>query len=109
MTRPKTHVRRGDTVYVLSGKDRGKRGKILRVFPVKGRVVVEGVNVVKRHQRPTRQVMQGGIVEKEAPIHISNVMLVCPRCNRPTRTGRRQLEDGRRVRTCKRCGEVVDG
>lgn len=108
MAHIRTHVRRGDTVLVLSGKDKGKKGKILRVLPVRGRVVVEGVNIVKRHQKPTRQMMQGGIVEKEAPIHISNVMLICPRCNRPTRTGRRQLEDGRRLRTCKRCGEVVD-
>ena len=109
MTRPKTHVRRGDTVLVISGKNRGKKGKVLRVLPAAGRVVVEGVNIVKRHQRPTRQVMQGGIIEKEAPIHISNVMLVCPRCNQPTRVARRQLEDGRRLRACKRCGEVVEG
>lgn len=104
----KTHVRRGDTVVVISGKDRGKKGKVQRVLPVKRRVVVEGVNIVKRHQKPTRQVMQGGIIEKEAPIHISNVMLVCPRCSRPTRVGRKVLEDGRRLRVCKRCGEVVD-
>lgn len=102
------HVRQGDTVLVLRGKDRGKKGKVLRVLPTDSRVVVEGVNVVKRHQRPTRQVMQGGIVEKEAPFDLSNVMLVCPRCGDPARIGRRLLEDGRRVRACKRCGEVVD-
>lgn len=108
MTRPKAHVRQGDTVLVLAGKDRGKKGKVLRVFPVDRRVMVEGVNIVKRHQRPTRQVMQGGIVEQEAPVHISNVMLVCPRCNTPTRVGKRRLENGRHVRACKHCGEVVD-
>lgn len=108
MTRPKLHVRRGDTVLVLTGKDRGKRGKVLRALPDRGRVIVEGVNVVKRHQKPTRQVMQGGIIEKEAPIHASNVMLVCPRCGSPTRVGRRRREDGRGVRVCKRCGEDID-
>ncbi len=95
-------------MVVLAGKDRGKKGKVLRVLPEKQRVIVEGVNVVKRHQRPTRQVMQGGIIEKEAPVHLSNVMLVCPRCNTPTRTARRILESGRKVRACKRCGEVID-
>lgn len=108
MTRPKLHVRRGDTVLVITGKDRGKKGKVLRAIPDRWRVIVEGVNLVKRHQRPTRQVMQGGIIEKEAPIHVSNVMLVCPRCGSPTRVGRRRLEDGRRVRVCKKCGEDID-
>ena len=108
MTRPKVHVRRGDTVVVLTGKDRGKKGKVVRVLPEACRVVVEGVNIVKRHQRPTRQVMQGGIIEKEAPVHASNVMLVCPRCGQPTRVGKRRLETGERVRACKRCGEVID-
>lgn len=108
MTRPKAHVRRGDTVVVLTGKDRGKKGKVVRVLPEARRVVVEGVNIVRRHQRPTRQVMQGGIIEKEAPLHVSNVMLVCPRCGEPTRVGKRRLETGKHVRACKRCGEVID-
>lgn len=108
MTRPRAHVRSGDTVLVLAGKDRGKKGKVLRVLPTARRVIVEGVNVVKRHQRPTRQVMQGGIIEKEAPVHLSNVMLVCPRCNTPTRPSKRRLDSGRNVRACRRCGEVID-
>ncbi|MDI3316684.1 MAG: 50S ribosomal protein L24 [Bacillota bacterium] len=101
-------VRKGDLVQVLSGKDAGKRGKILRTLPRLRRVVVEGVNVAKKHRKPTPQVMQGGIVEQENPIDASNVMLVCPHCDRPTRVAHRVLDDGRKVRTCKRCGEVID-
>ena len=105
---PKVHVKKGDTVIVIAGKDRGKKGKILRVFPAKGRVLVEGINMVKRHTRPTQKVQQGGIISKEAPLDASNVQLVCGSCGRPTRTGKKTLADGRRVRFCKNCGEVVD-
>lgn len=108
MTRPKVHVRKGDTVVVIAGKDKGKKGKILRVIPSEQRVIVEGVNKVKRHMRPNPQLQQGGIIEKEAPLHSSNVMLVCTKCDRPTRIGRRILADGRKVRVCKKCGEVID-
>jgi len=101
------HVRRDDLVMVIAGKDRGKTGKVLRVLPKRQRVVVEGVNLVKRHLRPSLR-SQGGIVEREAPIHVSNVMLVCTKCGRPTRVGRRFLEDGRKVRVCKKCGEVIE-
>ena len=104
---PKVHVRKGDTVQVIRGKDAGKKGKILAVIPDKGRVIVEKVNVVKRHARPTRRLPQGGILEKEAPIDASNVMIVCDKCHRPTRIGRRILEEGEKVRFCKRCGEVL--
>lgn len=104
----KMSIRKGDTVLVISGKDAGKKGKVLRALPAEERVVVEGVNIVKRHQRPRPGVVQSGIIEKEAPIHRSNVMLVCPRCGRPTRVAKRQLDDGRRVRACKKCGEVID-
>ncbi|MDI6823785.1 MAG: 50S ribosomal protein L24 [Bacillota bacterium] len=104
----KLHVRTGDTVVVISGKHKGARGKILRTEPDRGRVVVEQVNLVKRHQRPTAKVMQGGIIQKEAPIHASNVMLVCTRCHKPTRVGHTFLEGGRKVRVCRRCGEVID-
>ncbi len=104
----KLHVRRGDEVMVISGKDRGKKGKVVRVLPDRGRVVVEGVNIVKKHRRPRGNVMQGGIVEEAAPIHASNVMLVCRRCGKPARTGARFLGDGRKVRVCRRCGEDVD-
>lgn len=105
---PKVHVKKGDTVMVIAGKDKGKKGKILRVFPAKGRVLVEGINMIKRHTRPTQKVQQGGIITKEAPLDASNVQLVCASCGHPTRTGKKLLADGRRVRVCKRCGEVVD-
>ncbi|MCR4398483.1 MAG: 50S ribosomal protein L24 [Firmicutes bacterium] len=107
MERKRIHVKTGDTVYVLSGKNKGKRGKVLRVIPDKGTVMVEGVNIVKKHQRPTQKVTQGGIIEKEAPIPSSKVMLVCPRCNRPARTGKKLLESGKTARVCKKCGEVI--
>ncbi|MBX5464037.1 MAG: 50S ribosomal protein L24 [Clostridia bacterium] len=102
------HLRKGDTVQILSGKDAGRRGKVLRVLPAAHRVVVEGVNIAKKHRKPTPQVMQGGIIEQENPIDASNAMVVCPNCDRPTRVGHRLLDDGRKVRVCKRCGEVVD-
>lgn len=101
-------IRKNDLVMVIAGKDRGKRGKVLRVIPKTGRVVVERINVVKRHTRPTGMSKQGGIVEKEAPLHVSNVMVVCTRCDRPVRTGHSFLADGRKVRVCKQCGEAVD-
>ncbi len=100
-------IKREDTVLVIAGKDKGRKGKVLRVFPSKSRVLVEKVNVVKRHTRPS-QAHQGGIVEKEAPIHISNVMLVCPKCGDPTRVGFSVLDDGTKRRLCKRCGEIIE-
>jgi large subunit ribosomal protein L24 len=102
------HVRRGDVVGVITGRERGKRGKVLRVLTDKGRVVVEHVNMIKRHQRPTQKLRQGGIIEREGPLALSNVLLVCSRCDRPVRTGITVLADGRKVRTCKRCGEPID-
>lgn len=102
------HVRRGDTVMVIGGKERGKRGKVLVVLPAKGRVIVEKVNMIKRHQRPTQRVRQGGIIEREGTLHLSNVMVVCGRCDRPARTGVQRLADGRKVRVCRRCGELID-
>lgn len=104
---PKLHVKKGDTVLVLAGKYKGKKGKVLAAFPKKQRVLVEGVNIVKRHTRPTPRLPQGGIIEKEAPIHASNVMLVCTKCDKPTRVAKKFLEDGRKVRVCKRCGEEI--
>lgn len=108
MTTPKLHVKKGDTVLVITGKDRGKKGKVLSVNRENARVVVEGVNIVHRHTKPTQQMPQGGIVENEGSVHVSNVQLVCPRCNDATRTGKRILDDGKKVRYCKSCGEVVD-
>lgn len=105
---PKFHVKRGDTVEVLHGKYRGKRGKVLRVLPKQGRIIVEGVMVVKRHTKPHEKLPTGGIVEKELPIPASKVMLVCTRCGRPARVGHQVLDDGTKVRMCRRCGEMID-
>lgn len=107
MAKPKVHVHKGDTVLVITGKSAGKKGKVLSVIPDKNRVVIEGVNVVKRHTKPTQKMPQGGIVEKEAPIHSSNVMLFCNRCNAPSRIGKKILENGEKVRICRRCGEAL--
>ncbi len=104
----KLHVKKDDIVKILAGKEQGKTGKVLRVLPGKGRVVVESLNVIKRHTRPNQLNPEGGIVEKEAPLSISNVMLVCGSCNQATRTGVRLLEDGTKTRYCKKCNESVD-
>jgi large subunit ribosomal protein L24 len=104
-------IKRGDTVLVISGNDRGLSGVVQRVLSGSERLVVAGINTVKKHQRPMRAgrtQVQPGIIEFEAPIHISNVMLVCPRCDEPTRVGYSPQEDGRKMRVCKHCGEVVD-
>jgi len=100
-------VKKGDLVQVTSGKDKGKRGKILRVIPSENKVIVENVNMVKRHQRPTPRLREGGIVEREAPIYACKVMVVCPSCDKPTRVGYKFV-DGRKVRYCKKCGEIID-
>lgn len=102
------HVRKGDTVVVVAGKERGKRGKVLRVIPGKGRVLIERVNMIKKHQRPTQKLRQGGIIEREGPIHLSNVMLVDPQTDKPTRVGVRSLADGRKARVARRSGEFID-
>lgn len=101
-------VRRNDTVLVIAGKGRGKKGKVRQALPKKNRVMVEGVNIVKRHMRPRAQARQAGIIEREAPIDVSNVMLLCTKCNRPTRIGFRFAEDGSKVRICRRCKEVIE-
>jgi large subunit ribosomal protein L24 len=101
-------VRKNDTVVVLAGKDRGKTGKVRRALPKKERVVVEGLNMIKRHSRTRRAARQAGIIELEAPLPISNVQLICNKCGRPTRVGVRILEGGRKVRVCKSCSEVLD-
>ncbi len=98
---------KNDIVLVISGNYKGKRGKVLKVFPKKHRVIVEGVNFIKRHTKPTQRNPQGGIVEKEASIHVSNLMVVCPKCDTPTRLGRKILEDGKKVRICMNCGEML--
>ena len=101
-------LRRDDTVMVIAGRERGKTGKVLRVLDERGRVVIERVNLIKRHTKPRGVQQPGGIVEKEASIHLSNVMVMCDRCNAPARIGGRRLEDGSPVRTCRRCGEAID-
>ena len=101
-------IRKNDTVLVIAGKDRGKRGKVRFAHPKKERVLVEGINFIKRHTRAVGGVRQAGIIEREAPIHVSNVMLLCNKCNRPTRVGFHFLEDGRKIRVCRQCSEVID-
>ena len=100
-------IKKGDTVMCLSGKDKGKRGKVLRVNPSDNLIVVEKVNVVKKSRRPTRE-FQGGIIEMPAPIHASKLMLVCPRCGKPSRVGAKIIDEGKKVRACKKCSEVID-
>lgn len=101
-------IRKNDTVLVIAGKDRNKKGKVTRVLPREGKVTVAGVNMIKRHMRPRGQVRQAGIIESEAPIPLSRVMLLCGKCNRPARIGFRFLEDGKKVRICHSCGEVIE-
>jgi len=102
------HVKKNDVVQVLSGVDKGKTGKVLEVHPKKGRVVVDGVNIIKKHTRPTRTNPSGGVIERPGPIHASNVMVVCPSCNKPTRTARNRTSGQEPARVCKRCGKSID-
>ncbi len=101
-------IRKNDNVLIIKGKDRGKTGKVRFAYPEKETVMVEGLNMVKKHARATGNVRQGGIIEREAPLAVSNVMLVCNRCNKPARVGFRIQEDGSKVRVCRACGEVID-
>jgi large subunit ribosomal protein L24 len=104
-------VKKGDTVEVISGNDRGLRGRVLRVIPKEQRVVIAGVNIVRKHQRPVRagrREVQPGVIEFEAPVHVSNVMLVCPNCGERTRVGFESQDDGGKVRVCKKCSQVVE-
>ena len=101
-------LRKDDTVMVIAGRERGKTGKVLRVLPETNRVLIERVNLVKRHMKPRGVQQPGGIVEREASLHASNVLPICGRCNKPTRVGSRRLDDGRGVRVCRRCGEQLD-
>jgi large subunit ribosomal protein L24 len=101
-------IRKEDTVLVMTGKEKGKKGRVLSVMPLKSKLTIEKVNIIKRHMKPSRKYAQGGIIEKEAPIHISNVTLVCPKCSKPTRVGNLVMESGKKVRVCKKCKEVID-
>ncbi len=100
-------MKRDDTVLVISGKDKGKKGKVLEAYPAKNRIAVQNVNMVVRHVKPRQQGQEGGRISKEGTIHVSNVMLVCPKCSQPTRVGH-ELEDGKKYRVCKKCGKRID-
>jgi len=104
----KFRIKKGDTVMVISGDEKGKKGKILSVLPDENRIIVEGVNFVRRHTKQRSAREPGGILEKEAPIHISNAMLICPKCGEPTRVGKTKLTEGGWVRYCKNCQEIFD-
>lgn len=101
-------VRKNDTVVIITGKDKGKKGKVRRVIPEKNQVMVEGINMIKRHSRTRGAARQAGIIELEAPVHCSNVMILCDKCGKPARIGLRRLEDGQKVRFCRSCNEVLD-
>lgn len=104
----KVHVKKGDTVYVLSGKDKGKKGKVLSVFPSDSMVLVEGVNMSTKHKKPRSRYQQGGIIHQESPINSAKVMLVCDKCGKPTKVGKHILENGEKARECKKCKEIID-
>ena len=105
---PKVKIKKNDQVEVLAGRDRGARGKVLRVQPAQGTAIVERINLIKKHTRPNPQrQVQGGVLEREAPIRLSKLMVICPECGKPSRLGRRRLEDGRGVRVCKQCNATL--
>lgn len=104
----KIRIRKGDVVSILSGRDRGKSGKVLEIDSRKGRVFVEKINIIKRHTKPGQKQRQGGIIEKEAPVNLSNVQILCQSCGKPTRIGIKTIDDGSRLRVCKKCNEVMD-
>ncbi|HEY6696792.1 MAG TPA: 50S ribosomal protein L24 [Acidimicrobiales bacterium] len=101
------NIRKGDRVRVLTGKDRGKEGEVMRAIPAAGKVIVEGVNIARKHQRPTRATQQGGIIDRDMPLPVSNVALVCPSCGKPTRVGYKIDASGQKARVCKRCGGEI--
>jgi large subunit ribosomal protein L24 len=104
----KLHVKKDDTVFVITGKDKGKKGRIIAAYPRQNRVLVEGINMMKKHAKPSQQNPQGGIINQEAPIHVSNVMLIDPKSNKPTRVGYKILDNGNKVRIAQKSGEVID-
>ncbi len=101
-------IKKNDNVMVISGKEKGKRGRVIAVYPTTNRILVEKLNMIKRHTRPNQQLRQGGIVEKESPLAASNVRLVCSKCDKPTSTARKDQGDGTRARVCKLCSETID-
>jgi large subunit ribosomal protein L24 len=101
-------IKKDDTVLVITGKDKGKKGKVRFAYPDKNRLMVEGINMIKKHAKPKQQARQAGIIEREGTISAASVMLVCAKCNKPTRVGYKMLQDGRKARFCRACGEVVE-
>lgn len=101
-------IKKDDNVMVMVGKDKGKKGKVRFAYPEKKQVIVEGINFIKKHSKARGAARQAGIIDLEAPVHVSNVMLVCDKCDKPSRTGYKKMEDGRRVRFCRSCNEVID-
>ena len=101
-------IRKDDNVYVMTGKEKGKKGRVLTVNRSKGSVLIEKLNIIKKHMKPNKKYAQGGIIEKEGTLPISNVALVCAKCTEPVRVGKRVLDDGSRVRVCRKCGETLD-
>lgn len=101
-------IKKNDTVLVIAGKEKGKRGRVLSVYPAKNMLLIEKINMIKRHMKPSKKYTHGGIIEKEAPLHISNVILICPKCDKPTKIGNTYLENNKKVRSCKKCNEVID-
>ena len=104
----KNYLKANDQVEVIAGKDKGRVGKIIKVYRSKDKAIVEKINMIKRHTKPSALNQQGGIIEKEAPIHVSNLMLVCPKCSKTVRIKRKNLEDGTKVRICKKCDETIE-
>lgn len=102
------HIKSGDTVVVISGKDKGKQGKVLRTFPRENRVIIEGINMITKHQKPGGPMQEGGLINKEAPLDVSKVMLYCDKDEKGVRVGKKILENGQRVRVCKKCGDILD-
>ena len=101
-------IKKNDTVLVVTGDEKGKKGRVIAVQNEKNRLLVESLNMIKKHMKPNKNQTQGGIIEKEAPIHRSNVMLLCAKCNKPTRVNHNILENGKKIRVCKKCGEVIE-
>lgn len=104
----KVNFKKGDTVLVISGDDEGKNGKIIDIFPRKMQVIIEGVNFLKKHSKPTQKVPQGGVIKQEGSLHISNIRLICNKCNKPTTIKRQRIKEGKKVRVCRKCGEIID-
>ncbi len=101
-------IKKNDTVQIISGDEKGKKGRVLSTLSKDNRIVVEGINMIKKHMKPSKKYSQGGIIEKEAAVNRSNIMLVCPKCDKPTKIGNKMLENEKKIRLCKKCGEVIE-